>query len=186
MPGVVSMSADLHKHGMTPKGASLMMLRSDALKQTYQMFDFRDWERGPYVAYTMQGTRPGGAIAGAWATIRHLGDEGYLRCARMIMDTKKALVESVNAIPGLAALEPSELGIFVTRATDPGLDIGAVCDAMVERGWFMGRQAEPPGIHMHLNPIHRDSWRRYLDDLRACVASVRGSRATGTAAGSTY
>ncbi len=186
VPGVTSMSADLHKHGMAPKGASLMMLRTDALKQTHQIFDFREWERGPYVAYTMQGTRPGGAIAGAWATIRHLGEDGYLRCARMIMDTKKSLVDGVNAIPGLAVLEPSELGIFVTRSVDPGLDIGAVCDAMVAKGWFMGRQAEPPGIHMHLNPIHRDSWRRYLADLRECVAATRAGGVAGKAAGSTY
>lgn len=186
VPGVTSMSADLHKHGMAPKGASLMMLRSDELKQKYQTFDFRDWERGQYLAYTMQGTRPGGAVAAAWSVIQYLGDAGYLECARIIMDTKKALMDGVNAIPGLAALEPSELCIFVTRATDPGLDIGAVSDAMVARGWFIGRQAEPVGIHMHVNPIHRESWRPYLQDLAACVEQVRGARAVGKEAGLTY
>ena len=186
VPGVTSMSADLHKHGMAGKGASLMMLRSDELKQKYQAFDFREWERGQYLAYTMQGTRPGGAIASAWATIQHLGEEGYLRCARLVMDTKKALIEGVNAIPGLAVLEPNELSICVTRSADPSLDIGAVCDAMVARGWFMGRQAEPPGIHMHLNPLHHEIWRDYLKDLRECVAEVRATKAAGKTAGSTY
>jgi glutamate/tyrosine decarboxylase-like PLP-dependent enzyme len=186
VPGVSSISADLHKHGMAPKGASLMLLRSADVKQRYQTFDFRDWERGPYVAYTMQGTRPGGAVAAAWAVLHHLGDEGYLRCARLIMDTKRALVAGINAIPGLAVLEPHELGIIVTRAADPTLDIGAVSDAMLRRGWFIGRQAEPPGIHMHLNPSHHTMVDAYLRDLGASVAEARTSGAAGKAAGSTY
>ena len=119
VPGVMSISADLHKHGMAAKGASLMLLRSKELKETHQLFDFREWERGPYAAYTMQGTRPGGAIAAAWATLQYLGDEGYLRCASMIMDNKKALIDGIGRIPGLAVLEPSELSIFVTRSADP-------------------------------------------------------------------
>lgn len=186
VPGVTSVSADLHKHGMAPKGASLMLLRSAELKQKYQTFDFREWERGPYVAYTMQGTRPGGAVAAAWAVLHHLGDEGYLRCARLIMDTKRKLVDGVNAIPGLATLEPNELGIFVTRAADPALDIGAVSDAMNAKGWFIGRQMEPAGIHMHLNPAHARSADAYLSDLRTAVDEVRAAGARGGAAGSTY
>jgi sphinganine-1-phosphate aldolase len=186
VPGVTSISADLHKHGMAAKGASLMLLRSAAIKQQYQTFDFRDWERGPYVAWTMQGTRPGGAVAAAWAVLHHLGDDGYLRCARLIMETKAALVEGINRIPGLAVLEPHELAIFVTRATDPALDIGAVSDAMGRRGWFVGRQAEPAGIHMHLNPSHHAVVDDYLRDLRAAVDEARHRRTAGTATGSTY
>lgn len=186
VPGVTSISADLHKYGMAPKGASTMLLRSEALKTRYQQFDFRDWERGQYLAYTMQGTRPGGAVAGAWAVLQHLGEDGYLRCARLLMDTTKALVEGINAIPGLAVLEPHDLCIFVTRSTDPTLDIGAVSDAMVKRGWFVGRHVEPPGIHMALNPAHHETIEPYLRDLRASVDEVRASGSKGKEAGSTY
>jgi len=186
VPGVTSISADLHKYGMAPKGASTMLLRSEELKTKYQQFDFRDWERGQYLAYTMQGTRPGGAVAGAWAVLQHLGEDGYLRCAKLLMDTTKALVEGINAIPGLEVLEPHDLCIFVTRSTDPTLDIGAVSDAMVARGWFVGRQAEPAGIHMALNPAHHATVEPYLRDLRASVDEVRAAGTKGKAAGSTY
>ena len=186
VPGVTSISADLHKHGMAAKGASLMLLRSKELKEKYQTFDFREWERGPYVAWTMQGTRPGGAIAAAWATLQHLGDEGYMRCARMIMDNKKALIDGIARIPGLAVLEPSELSIFVTRSADPALDIGAVSDAMGTRGWLVGRQVEPPGIHMHLNPSHERMVGDYLEDLAWAVGEARRSGASSKNAGLTY
>jgi sphinganine-1-phosphate aldolase len=118
--------------------------------------------------------------------MKYLGDEGYLDCARIIMDTKRELMDAIRRIPGLAVLEPSELAIFVTRSADPAVDIGAVSDAMVARGWFIGRQAEPPGIHMHINPVHRESWKGYVADLRAAVDEVRAKKATGKAAGSTY
>jgi sphinganine-1-phosphate aldolase len=186
VPGVTSISADLHKHGMAAKGASLMLLRSRALKEKHQLFDFNEWERGPYLAYTMQGTRPGGAVASAWAVLHHLGNEGYLRCARLIMANKKALIDGIGRIPGLAVLEPSELSIFVTRSADPALDIGAVSDAMGTRGWLIGRQVEPPGIHMHLNPSHERMVGDYLADLGWAVGEARGSSAKSTVAGPTY
>ncbi len=186
VPGVTSISADLHKHGMAAKGASLMMLRSRELKEKHQLFDFNEWERGPYLAYTMQGTRPGGAVAAAWAVMNHLGDDGYLRCARLIMDNKKALTDGIGRIPGLVVLEPNELSIFVTRSSDPALDIGAVSDAMGTRGWLIGRQVDPPGIHMHLNPSHERMVADYLADMAWAVGEARRSGATSTAAGSTY
>jgi sphinganine-1-phosphate aldolase len=186
IPGVTSISADLHKYGMAPKGASLMLLRSAETKQKYQTFDFREWERGPYVAYTMQGTRPGGAVAAAWAVLQHLGEDGYRRCAELIMNTKKALTEGIAQIDGLEVLEPHELSIFVYRSRDPAIDIGAVADAMERRSWLVGRQVEPPGIHLALSPIHQESTEEYLRDLRDAVDEVRGKSARSKVGVSTY
>ncbi|MBM3651200.1 MAG: aspartate aminotransferase family protein [Alphaproteobacteria bacterium] len=186
VPGVMSVSADLHKHGMAAKGASLFLVRAQELKDKHQLFDFHDWERGPYVSYTMQGTRPGGAVASAWAVLHHLGDEGYMRCARLIMDNKAKLLAGIGRIPGLAVLEPSELSIFVTRSSDLALDVGAVSDAMGTRGWLIGRQAEPPGIHMHLNPSHHRMVDDYLADLAWAVGEARAKGAKSAHAGSTY
>jgi len=171
--GVTSMSADLHKYGMAPKGASLLLLRDKEL-QRHQRFEFNDWERGAYVSMTTTGTRPAGAVAGAWAVLNYLGEDGYLDCARIIMDTKRRMVDGIDAIPGLEVLKPHELCIFVYKSVDPEVDIGFVADALVQRGWFVGRQAEPRGIHLALNPVHAESVARYLEDLAASVAEVRG------------
>jgi sphinganine-1-phosphate aldolase len=188
VPGVTSISADLHKYGYAPKGASLMLLRDRALLQ-HQTFTFSAWERGTYASNTVQGTRAGGAVAAAWAVMNYLGQDGYTHWARVIMDTVETLTRGINAIPGLAVLEPHELCIFVYRATDPALDIGLIAEAMTRRGWFVGRQAEPPGIHLHLNPVHAETAELYLADLAASVAEVRevGARSRAAApAGQTY
>jgi glutamate/tyrosine decarboxylase-like PLP-dependent enzyme len=176
VPGVTSLSADIHKHGMAPKGASLLLV-ADAADREWHKFESRAWQRGPYVAYTTQGTRPGGAVAAAWAAMMHLGEEGYLRCARLIMEAKAIMTAGIAAIPGLAILEPSDLGIFVWRATDPALDIGKVAAALDAEGWLVGRQQEPDGIHLHLNPIHREVAGEYVEAVARAVAAARGGAA---------
>lgn len=175
VPGVTSMSADIHKHGMAPKGASLLLV-ADAADREWHKFESRAWQRGPYAAYTTQGTRPGGAVAAAWAAMHHLGDEGYLRCARLIMEAKAIMTAGIGAIPGLDILQPSDLGIFVWRAIDPALDIGKVAAALDAEGWLVGRQQEPDGIHLHLNPIHREVAGEYVEAVARAVSAARGGQ----------
>ena len=172
VPGVTSLSADIHKHGMAPKGASLLLM-ADAADRDWHRFESRAWPRGPYAAYTTQGTRPGGAVAAAWAVMNYLGDEGYLRCARLIMEAKAIMTAGIAAIPGLSVLAPSDLGIFVWRAADPALDIGRVAAALDADGWLVGRQQEPDGIHLHLNPIHRRVAEEYVEAVGRAVAAAR-------------
>ena len=77
VPGVTSLSADVHKYGYTFKGASVILYRDPAMVRR-QWFLFDDWPGGLYGSATTAGTRPAAPIAGAWATIRHLGADGYL------------------------------------------------------------------------------------------------------------
>lgn len=64
VPGVSSMSADLHKYGFTAKGASTFLL-ADQANRKHQVFEFDDWSRGHYSSPTIPGTRPGGADCGS-------------------------------------------------------------------------------------------------------------------------
>ena len=86
VPGVTSMSADLHKYGYAAKGASVVLYRNRELRR-HQFFTYAGWPGGLYVSPSMTGTRPGGAIAAAWAVLHYLGEEGYLDHARRILAT---------------------------------------------------------------------------------------------------
>lgn len=171
--GVASISADIHKHGMAPKGASLLLVRDAALK-AHHRFESRAWARGLYAAHTAQGTRPGGAVAAAWAVMRHLGLEGYRRCARQIMAARAEIAGGIAAIPGLEAL-PGSHAILVYRSTDPALPVAAVAEGLERRGWLVSRQAEPEGIHLHLNPLHAEVAADYVAALREATAEARGA-----------
>lgn len=184
VPGVTSISADIHKHGMAPKGASLLLVRDAALKQHHR-FESSAWARGAYAAYTFQGTRPGGAVAAAWAVMMHLGEAGYLDCARRIMQARATIAAGITAHPGLEVL-PGNHALLVYRSTDPALPIGRIATALDARGWLVSRQMEPDGIHLHLNPLHAEVAEEYLADLRAAVAEAREGAAPEMAAGRAY
>jgi sphinganine-1-phosphate aldolase len=99
VPGVTSMSADLHKYGFAAKGASTVMYRTAALRR-HQFYVYSGWPGGLFGSATVLGTRPGGAIAAAWASLTALGHEGYLRIAGIIMKTTRAFIDGITAIPG--------------------------------------------------------------------------------------
>ena len=184
VPGVTSISADIHKHGMAPKGASLLLLREAALKRHHR-FESSAWARGTYAAHTAQGTRPGGAVAAAWAAMNHLGRAGYRDCAARILAARRAIAAGIAAIPGLEAL-PGEHAILVFRSSDPALPIGRLAAALDARGWLVSRQVEPDGIHLHLNPLHAEVAEEYLADLRAAAAAAREAETPEIAAGRAY
>ncbi|MFL1462214.1 pyridoxal phosphate-dependent decarboxylase family protein [Roseococcus sp. DSY-14] len=173
--GVTSISADIHKHGMAPKGASLLLVRDEALRR-FHRFESRAWARGLYAAHTAQGTRPGGAVAGAWAVMRHLGMQGYRRCAAQIMAARAEIAAGIAAIPGLEAL-PGTHAILVYRSLDPALPIAAIAEGLERRGWLVSRQAEPEGIHLHLNPLHAEVAADYVQALHDAAAEARGAAA---------
>ena len=82
--GVTSTSADLHKYGFAPRGASTVLFNDESLRR-HQIFEFDEWSRGHYASPTFAGTRPGEPIAGAWAVLRYLGEDGFVRIAGEIM-----------------------------------------------------------------------------------------------------
>jgi hypothetical protein len=84
------------------------------------------------------------------------------------------MTAGIAASPGLEILQPSDLGIFVWRAVDPALDIGKVAAALDAEGWLVGRQQEPNGIHLHLNPIHREVAGEYVEAVSRAVGAARG------------
>jgi len=169
VPGVTSISADLHKYGFSARGASTVMYR-DAQYRRHQFFAQTEWPGGLYGSPTMTGSRPGGAIAAAWAVLNYLGEDGYTRLAKVIMETTRALVDGVNAIPGLKVLGKPDMSVFAF--TSDTVDIYAVADGLEATGWYPDRQQLPPSIHCMVTPAHRDIVKPYLADLQKAVAGV--------------
>lgn len=178
VPGVSSISVDLHKYGYTPKGASILLHRTPAdRKPTY--FTSAQWPGYPMVNTTMQSTKPGGPIAGAWATVQTIGEQGYLDLARDCLEAVDQLVEGLGFIPGLELVVRPDTTLITLR-TDGSCDVFTVADEMVERGWYiqpqMSWQGEPPTLHLSVNA----STLPHVDEcLIALARSVMAARAVG-------
>ena len=182
LPGVTSMSADLHKFGFCPKPASTVFYRS-AAQAAMQPFEMEDWPSGKFATATIAGTRPGGAIAGAWAALHALGEAGYVDVARRIMALVAAYRRGIEAI-GLRVVADPELSILCFTSDD--VDMLKVAERMGTRGWLPGVVREPRSMHLMLSLLHEPAMPDYLRDLRECVAQVRADPAQGAGVSVTY
>jgi sphinganine-1-phosphate aldolase len=170
VPGVTSISADLHKYGYAGKGASMLVWRSiDQMR--YQFFVATDFPGGIYASPTMIGTRPGGPIAAAWAALQSLGESGYLELAKLAVDAADRLRAGITAIPGVALVGDSNATIVAYAGQ--GLDTYAIADRLEARGWTVDRQHRPASIHLTVTANHATIVDRYLEDLATAVAEVR-------------
>lgn len=173
VPGVMSMSADLHKYGYCAKGASTVLFRSEDQRQ-HMVFDCNDWPGGRMITPTLSGTRPGGAISAAWAVMNYLGVEGYRTKHRQVTDAREA-VERGAAQLGFTVLGRPQLGIVAF--SHPDVDVYAVYKGLYQRGWFTGLTTQPPALHLMLSPFHAEVVQEYLQDLEECLANARSAPA---------
>ena len=176
--GVTTISADLHKLGYAPKGASVVLHRTKALRR-YQTFVFDDWLGGFYASPALQGSRPAAPMATAWATLHALGREGYLRLARATVDARRRMVDGVRAIDGLTVLGEPEaqcLAISAASGYEDVLDVFAVGDALLARGWHLDRQKPPDSLHATVSAGNAPVIEGFLADLGESVAEVGGTR----------
>jgi sphinganine-1-phosphate aldolase len=172
VPGVTSISADLHKYGYAAKGASTITYRSLDLF-AHQAFVKEDWPGGVFASPALLGTRAGGAYAAAWATLQHLGVDGYRDLARYTHEAFTRLRDGVAKIPGLVVLGEPSGPLLAYGSCDPAVAIYAVGDRMDARGWSVNRVQRPEGLHAMVTAQHLDVVARYLADLADSVAEVR-------------
>jgi sphinganine-1-phosphate aldolase len=174
LPGVRSISADLHKYGYCAKGASTVFFRTAAL-QKFMVFDFRDWPGGRMVTPTLAGTRPGGAISAAWAVMNFLGVDGYRAKHAQVTEARQAIAQGVEAL-GFQVLGKPKLGIIAF--THPETDCLAIWSKLRERGWFTSLTTEPMALHLMLSPFHAQVTKTYLADLTWALNEVRSGAKT--------
>jgi glutamate/tyrosine decarboxylase-like PLP-dependent enzyme len=178
LPGVRSISADLHKFGFTPKPASTLLFRDaeDIERATYRL---GYWPSGVYTTATFSGTRPGAAVAAAWAVINHMGMEGYERAARAQSQMVDRYLEGLLSIEGIRLHAKPDVTILNFGSDQ--FDIYAVADGMKARGWVPGLTSQPRGMHTMLSMQHEPVRRPYLADLRKCVEDIRKTASTSSA-----
>ena len=173
IPGVSSISADIHKYGYSAKGASVLLYRSmNTMK--YQFFVYTEWKGGGiYASPSFPGTRPGGPIASAWATLKKLGEDGYLELTKKLLDTRDYVLKEIEKIPELEVLVRPDSTLICFGSKDKNVSIYAVADQLQEKGWYVDRQQTPESVHLTLSPVHSECIKEYIQDLRMAVETVK-------------
>jgi len=174
VPGVTSISMDLHKYAFAAKGASTILYRSKELRK-YQMYACSNWTGYTVINPTVQSTKSAGPIAGAWAALHFLGDDGYLEIARKVRDATRRIVEAVDAMADFRVLGRPDMNLLAF-ASD-GVGVFHVVDEMKERGWYVQPQlafgSSPENIHLSVNPESVRWVEPMLADLEASAEAAR-------------
>lgn len=170
VPGVTSISVDLHKYAYAAKGASVILYKDSDLRR-HQFFVQTDWSGGIYASPSMTGTRPGGAIAAAWAIMNTLGRQGYLAIADTVMKTTIRLRQGIEAIEGVKVLGDPPMSILALGSDT--LNIYEIGDALTESGWHLDRQQNPPSLHLTVTHAHAAVAEQFLADLARAVGRAR-------------
>lgn len=186
VPGVTSISADTHKYGYALKGSSTLLFRDKALRNS-QYFFLTDWSGGKYCSPGMEGSRSGGLLAATWASMVHLGRDGYRGYAKQIFDTSDRMQQAVRSHRQLRILgQPT----FLFSFTSDEFDIYHVNDFMRKRGWRFNGQQYPNAVHMGVTrPQTKDGVvEAFSDDLAEAVKYAEDQHAAGAepASGAIY
>lgn len=174
--GVTEMSADVHKYGYAPKGASVVLHR-DADWFGHQFFVFSEWGSGLYGSPGVAGAKPAAPIATAWTVLHALGQEGYVEIMRGLLATVDRVRACVHELDGVE-LVGDPIGPVLALRSDV-VDLYAVGDVMDDRGWHVNRNVDPRGLHVMLSPAHASVVDDFVRDLTDAVAHHGESRGKG-------
>ncbi len=183
VPGVTSISMDLHKYAFAAKGASLVLYRNADYRR-HQIYACAGWSGYTVVNATVQSTKSAGPIAAAWAVLHFLGDQGYLELARRMREATRRVVAGIEAIPGLRVLGRPEMNLLAFASDQ--VSVFHVIDEMRIRGWYVQPQlafgSSPENVHLSVNPAGERWVDDLLRDLAACVEAARAMKAGELAA----
>jgi sphinganine-1-phosphate aldolase len=171
--GVTSMSADVHKYGYAPKGASVVLHRDGSSLQL-QAFMYGDWPGGLYGSFAMAGARPALPIAASWAVMNYLGVDGYVRLGRVVNETTQKIKHAIGAIDGLHILGDPAMSVLAIGSNPQ--DIMAIGDEMDARGWHLDRQTNPSALHLMVTPNHARVVDTFIEDLEVAAAVAGESK----------
>ncbi len=175
--GVTSISVDTHKYAYAPKGTSLLLHRTPA-HRTPQYFASAAWPGYTMLNSTMQSTKSGGPLAGAWAVVQSLGDDGYLALTRDVFEAVDRIVAGVAGLPAMRVVAPPD-STLVALATDGSCDAFTVCDEMTARGWYVQPQlsfaGQPPTIHLSVSAATLAHVDEFLSELASSLTAAVAS-----------
>jgi len=175
VPGVRSVSADLHKYGFACKPLSTISYRNKEWDK-YHAFTPSDWPDGPYTSESMQGSTGAGSIASAWAVMQYLGEEGYMSLAKRCLEVKKRYIDGINSIEGMKCWE-SDLSPMVIQVPR-GMDTFAVMGGLFERQFYCLPVLQPPLIKIIIDPVTDDVVDGFVAALAETVELVRQGKIT--------
>jgi hypothetical protein len=104
----------------------------------------------------------------------YLGEEGYIKNAKMLMEHTEKLKAELLKVPELQLVGKPIMNVFaITSKDSSAVNVFILADKLQEKGWHVDRQYKPDAIHFILNPHHLLHIEKFLFDFEASVSETR-------------
>jgi len=172
VPGVSSISLDVHKYGYTTKGASIVLFSSP----DYKKFSIYVDSTSPgylFVNQAVLSSRSVGPFAAAYATIKYLGIDGYKRLAKKVLIARDRIYSGLKEL-GFRSTGPVESSILSLYSDK--VDLLGYAYNMKNKGWHISLQKPvkdyniPLNIHLTISPVHYRVAQRFIIDSRESIS----------------
>ena len=176
VPGVTSLSVDLHKYGYAAKGASIILYNNKELRK-YQFWACSRWTGYTVINPAVTSSKTGGPMAAAWAVLNYMGDEGYMEIVAEVMAATKKLIDGVNRIDGLRVLGKPDMCMFALTTTTEKINVYRLADEMKKKGWYLqpqfARDNSPSNLHISLTRATVSRAEAFLKAFEETVAELK-------------
>jgi len=154
VPGVTSLSVDLHKYGYAAKGASIVLYKNKEIRR-HQIWACSRWTGYTVINPAVTSSKTGGPMAAAWAVLNYLGHEGYLEIVREVMNATELLISGISRLEDVRILGEPDMCMFAVTSTSEKINVYALQDKMKKKGWYLqpqfARGNSPANLHISLN-----------------------------------
>lgn len=172
IPGVTSISADLHKYGYSPKGISLVFFHASC--KALPTYTNLNSACGMYVTEGIDGSRSGQPIAEAYSILMYYGESRYVEEARKIFLTQKNLVEALARVEGVQLRYKPQHAVIGIQGKE-GTKLALVAEQFQQLGWSINALPLSSGMAFHfcITAVHANEptfISSFVNDLAAAVA----------------
>ncbi|MEM9193973.1 MAG: aspartate aminotransferase family protein [Myxococcota bacterium] len=174
VPGVTSISVDLHKYAFAPKGVSVLLHRERKIRDA-QYFTCATWSGYSVINTSTLGSKSLAAMGAAWSILRYLGRSGYRDLVKGMWEATETLVKGIRETPGVDVVSDPVMGLVAMVTEDDG-DIFELADRLTKAGFHVqptyayGRS--PAHIHFTVDASNAPTVPALLKAIQTAVVDL--------------
>jgi sphinganine-1-phosphate aldolase len=176
VPGVTSISADLHKYGYTAKGASVILYKDKELRK-HQIFACSRWTGYTVINAAVTSSKTAGPMAAAWAVMNYLGDDGYMDIVREVTEATRLVIDGINRMDGVQVLGEPNMCMFAFASTTDKINVYHLADVLKKKGWFLNPQFKransPANLHISMSRSTVHQAEAFLKDFEETIEELK-------------
>jgi glutamate/tyrosine decarboxylase-like PLP-dependent enzyme len=182
VPGVTSISADMHKYGYCPKGTSVCLFSEDS--PALSVYAALNWSGGLYATPgILDGSTSGARVAEVYTTLSYYGRKRYQEIAQNIIQLRESIQSHFNEqLVKYGALSKKDISIYgdpkwsVLGFRSDTLNSHLIADELEKKGWKLNLLQNPDGFHICLTHVHTlmpNFKEQFVEDLLEAVSIVK-------------